>query len=207
VDSRIPVCLYAEDPITRAGLTAALRGCSEFTLVDGTDSPAAVAVFAVETPDDRVLDLVRKARAHSGVSVVLVVSTLSDENLLAVVESGVRSVLWRHEATASWLSEAVRRAAADEAVLPSDLLNRMLKQVTRLQQHVLQPRRLTLTGLSGRERDVLRLAAEGFDTAEIAMKLAYSKRTVTSVLHDVVARYQLRNRTHAIAYAIREGLI
>jgi DNA-binding NarL/FixJ family response regulator len=61
--------------------------------------------------------------------------------------------------------------------------------------------------LSERERDVLRLAADGFDTEEIAVKLAYSKRTVTSVLHDVVTRYQLRNRSHAIAYAIREGLI
>ena len=208
MDCRIPVFLYAEDPITRAGLTTALRSNSEFTLVDGSpDAPAAVAVFAVDSPDQRTLDLVRATRARTRASVILVVAALTDENLLAVVESGVCSVLWRREATATWLSEAVRKAAADEAVLPPDLLSRMLKQVTRLQQHVLQPRGLGLTGLSGREKDVLRLAADGFDTEEIAAKLAYSKRTVTSVLHDVVTRYQLRNRAHAIAYAIREGLI
>lgn len=208
MDSRIPVYLYAEDPITRAGLTTALRSGSEFTLVDGSpEAPATVAVFAVDSPDERTLDLVRATRARTRAGVILVVAALTDENLLAVVESGVCSVLWRREATATWLGEAVRKAAANEAVLPPDLLSRMLKQVTRLQQHVLQPRGLGLTGLSGRERDVLRLAADGFDTEEIANKLAYSKRTVTGVLHDVVTRYQLRNRSHAIAYAIREGLI
>ncbi|HZP51959.1 helix-turn-helix transcriptional regulator [Actinocrinis sp.] len=208
MDSRIPVYLYAEDPIVRAGLTTALRSGSEFALVDGKAGPsAAVAVFAADGPDQHVLDLVRTTRARTQAQVILVVTALSDEDLLAVVESGVCSVLWRREATASWLGEAVRKAAANEAVLPSDLLSRMLKQVTRLQQHVLQPRGLAFTGLSGRERDVLKLAAEGFDTEEIAAKLAYSKRTVTSVLHDIVVRYQLRNRAHAIAYAIREGLI
>ncbi len=208
MDSRIPVYLYAEDPITRAGLATALRSGSEFILVDGSpEEPATVAVFAVDSPDQRTLDLVRAARARTRAGVILVVNTLTDENLLALVESGVCSVVWRREATATWLGEAVRKAASDEAVLPPDLLNRMLKQVTRLQQHVLQPRGLGFTGLSGRERDVLRLAADGFDTEEIANKLAYSKRTVTGVLHDVVTRYQLRNRAHAIAYAIREGLI
>ena len=208
MDCRIPVSLYAEDPITRTGLTTALRSGPDFTLVDGSpEAPARVAVLAVDSPDEGTLDLVRATRARTQASVILVVAVLTDENLLAVVESGVCSVLWRRDATATWLGEAVRKAAADEAVLPPDLLSRMLKQVARLQQHVLQPRGLGLNGLSSRERDVLRLAADGFDTEEIAVKLAYSKRTIISVLHDIVTRYQLRNRSHAIAYAIREGLI
>jgi len=54
---------------------------------------------------------------------------------------------------------------------------------------------------------VLRLVAEGWDTAQIATKLSYSERTVKNVLHDVTTRLQLRNRSHAVAYAMREGLI
>ena len=99
------------------------------------------------------------------------------------------------------------KAAAGEAMLPSDVLSRLLKQVSRLQRHVLSPMGLNLGGLSGREIDVLRLAADGFDTGEIALKLSYSKRTVTNILHDVTSRFHLTNRTHAVAYAIREGLI
>ena len=38
-------------------------------------------------------------------------------------------------------------------------------------------------------------------------KLAYSERTVKNVIHDITARHQLRNRSHAVAYAVRQGLI
>ena len=66
---------------------------------------------------------------------------------------------------------------------------------------------MTLGQLSSREADVLRLVAEGRDTSEIAEELCYSERTVKNVLHDLTTRLQLRNRTHAVAYALREGLI
>ena len=54
---------------------------------------------------------------------------------------------------------------------------------------------------------VLRLVAEGLDTGEIARQLAFSERTIKSVLHDVTTRLQLRNRAHAVAFAVREGFI
>jgi DNA-binding NarL/FixJ family response regulator len=55
--------------------------------------------------------------------------------------------------------------------------------------------------------EVLRLVAEGLDTGEIAKRLSYSERTIKNVIHDVVTRLNLRNRSHAVAYALREGLI
>ena len=63
-----------------------------------------------------------------------------------------------------------------------------------------------LTRFSGRA-DPLRLVADGKDTQEIARELSYSERTVKNVLHDVTSRLQLKNRTHAVAYALRQGLI
>ena len=54
---------------------------------------------------------------------------------------------------------------------------------------------------------VLRLVASGLSTQEIADQLCYSQRTVKSILHDVTNRFQLRNRSHAVAFAMREGLI
>ena len=62
-------------------------------------------------------------------------------------------------------------------------------------------------GLVARERDVLRLLADGLDTRSISGTLSYSERTVKNVLHDLNTRLQLRNRSHAVAYAVREGLI
>ncbi|MEU9996498.1 LuxR C-terminal-related transcriptional regulator [Streptomyces sp. NPDC050848] len=49
--------------------------------------------------------------------------------------------------------------------------------------------------------------AEGFDTADIAVKPSYSERTIKNVLHEVITRLQFHNRSHAVAYAMRQGLI
>ena len=61
--------------------------------------------------------------------------------------------------------------------------------------------------LTPREIDVLRLAAEGMETAEIARQLCYSERTVKGVVHAITTRLRLRNRAQAVAYAVRLGLI
>ena len=86
-------------------------------------------------------------------------------------------------------------------------LGRLLEQMGRLQRQVLNPRGLTLLGLTAREIEVLRLVADGFENREIADKLSYSERTVKNVLHDITTRLQLRNRAHAVAYALRHGLL
>ena len=109
--------------------------------------------------------------------------------------------------TAQNLASALRAAAAGEGTLPPDLLGRLLSQVGHLQRQVLAPRGLTFGGLTEREIAVLRLLADGLDTAEVGAKLYYSERTVKNIIHDVTSRLDLRNRTHAVAYAIREGLI
>jgi DNA-binding CsgD family transcriptional regulator len=61
--------------------------------------------------------------------------------------------------------------------------------------------------LQPREVEVLRLVADGFDTVEIARKLNYSERTVKNVIHQITQRLGLRNRPHAVAYAIKNGLM
>ncbi|MFF9488179.1 helix-turn-helix transcriptional regulator [Streptomyces sp. NPDC014676] len=47
------------------------------------------------------------------------------------------------------------------------------------------------------------MLAEGMTTSEVARRLNHSERTIKSVPHDVITRLGLRNRTQAVAYAIR----
>ena len=61
--------------------------------------------------------------------------------------------------------------------------------------------------LTPREAAVLRLAAEGHATTEIAAALAYSERSVKNMIQAVTERLALRNRCHAVAYAVRRGWI
>jgi DNA-binding NarL/FixJ family response regulator len=66
---------------------------------------------------------------------------------------------------------------------------------------------LAVTGLTERERDVLALVAEGYSTREVASRLAYSERTIKNIVQDVTMRLNLRNRTQAVVYAVRNGWI
>ncbi len=66
---------------------------------------------------------------------------------------------------------------------------------------------MTETMLVPRERQVLMLLAEGLSTREVARRMCYSERTIKNVLQDVTTRLQMRNRTQAVAQAVRHGWI
>lgn len=205
--ARICIAIVGADPLTTAGIEAGLRGRGDFDLVrDGPASGVVVALVVTEEVDDAALRLVRAARG-AGRRPVLLVGHVEDAGLLAAVEAGVCGLVRRSQATPASLAEAIRTAAGGEGTLPPDLLGRLLSQVGRLQRQVLAPRGLTFGGLTEREVAVLRLLAEGHDTAEVGRRLYFSERTVKNVIHDLTSRLELRNRSHAVAYAIREGLI
>ncbi len=49
--------------------------------------------------------------------------------------------------------------------------------------------------------------ADGLSTREVAAHLAYSERTIKGVVQSLVTRLGVRNRTHAVAIAVRNGWI
>lgn len=206
--ARIPVIVSVSDPLSRAGIVSQLRRAQGFVVVPDGDTPAeAVALVVADDLEDRVVSEMRSLRGRGVKRIVLLVARVDDRGLLAAAEAGVTAVLRRAEATAGNLAAAIRSAAAGEGSLPPDLLGRLLRQVGQLQRQVLSPRGLMFSGLTEREAAVLRLLADGYDTAEVGRHLFYSERTVKNIIHDVTSRLELRNRTHAVAYAIREGLI
>jgi DNA-binding NarL/FixJ family response regulator len=198
---QITVVLHATDSTTRAGVTAALRSRPEIRLV-GPDEPAPVALVVLDRLDGDAQRLLRRLQAPGSAGIVLVAGDIADPELLNVVSSGVAAVIRRSDATPDTLVRLVKATAAGQGA-PADLLDR----VSRLQRNVLNPHGWSVAGMSDRETEVLRLIADGFETREIAEKLCYSQRTVKSILHDVTNRFQLRNRSHAVAFALREGLI
>jgi DNA-binding NarL/FixJ family response regulator len=205
---RIPTYVYASDPISQAGVVSQLRPRPEILIVDdGELDRAQVAVVVTDVLDEESVRVLRAVQRGGVPRTILVAGQLDDGALAVAAEAGVSGLLRRAEATPERLVRAVVRVAAGQGEVPTDLLGRLLNQVGRLQRQVLQPRGLAFTGLSERETQVLRLVADGHGTAEIATRLCYSERTVKNILHDITSRLQLRNRSHAVAYAMREGLI
>ena len=89
---------------------------------------------------------------------------------------------------------AAKRARRSSVSASSDATDRAVTQTTS-------------TGLSAREVDVLTLIASGWSNGEVAARLCISEETVKAHVSHVLAKLHARNRAHAVAFAIRRGLI
>jgi len=205
---RVKVYIYANDPISQAGVASQLRPRPETQLVDPGDlDQAEVAVVVTESVDEEILRVLRAVQRGSAPKTVLIAAYLDEAAVVVAAEAGVSALLRRAEVTPDRLVHVITKVRAGQAEMPADLLAGLLGRVGQLQRQILTPRGLRFSGLSDREIEVLKLVADGHDTGEIARELAFSERTIKSILHDVTTRLQLRNRAHAVAYAVREGFI
>jgi DNA-binding NarL/FixJ family response regulator len=200
---RTSVEILASDPVLRAGVESALRRCREVTT--GQGGTPSVTVIAVDTVDEETLRLLRGTRGTSGRGVLLVATSVDATGALRAIEAGVSGVLRRREASAEGLTAAVLAVAGGHGSMPPDLLGEVMERLGRLDTNLSD--RPPAPVLDDREKAVLRMVADGHETAEIARALAYSPRTVTGIVHDITHRLRLRNRAHAVAFALREGLI
>jgi DNA-binding NarL/FixJ family response regulator len=204
----VRVALQTTDPLSHAGLASYLQSRAELTLLRGSQrAEADVLVVVADRLSAEVVAALRRSAAETNTPVVLVVGEITEAELLTAVECRVVAILPRAAVTGDRLLHSILAAAAGGGVMPPNLVGELLKHIERLQRDVLTPNGLTAAGLTPREVDVLRLMADGLDTAEIAGKLCYSERTVKNVIYGVTHRLKLRNRSHAVAYALRSGLI
>ncbi|GAB2869914.1 response regulator transcription factor [Streptomyces mayteni] len=205
---RIPVTVHALDPISREGARGQLRRRPEIELREDSEAgPDTVALLISDILDDDAVARLRRIMGSGQTRAVLVVGSLHDAKLLDVLGIGIGAIVWRHEATEDRLAQAVMAAARGDGELPADLLGRLIDQVNVLHRMAAGRAGLPGSGLSPREVDVVRLVADGLGTSEIAAKLSYSDRTIKNILHELTTRLHLRNRAHAVAYALREGYI
>lgn len=208
MQGRVPVQVEATDPLLQAGILTQLRYRPELELLDESASHrAVVTVVVADHVDEHVLARSRAVSRNGAARVVLVAGRFDETALMMALEAGVCGVMRRAEASPERLVSVIRSAAAGEGAIPPDLLGTLMTQVGSLQRHHFDPRGFKPRGASQREIDVLRLIADGYSTAEIAQQLCFAERTIKNVLQAVNGRWQVRNRSQAVAYALREGLI
>lgn len=197
--------VLALDPVLEAGATTALSVHPDIAVLTRAE-PAWVSVVIVDGVGSEVLDLVRATRnaAHRP-EVVLVAAALTPGEALHAILAGARGLVRRRDANADRLARAVLGAAEGDSTVPPGMLDRLLEYGAGTPPAA-EVAELT-SGLSQREREVLRLVADGHETSEIAVLLCYSARTVTGLVHDIMHRFRLRNRAHAVAFAMRAGLL
>src|SRR5580692_5268111 len=156
--TRIPVVLYASDPVSEIGIAGQLRARPEVRLLgDGDLEAADVGVLVFDTIDDDAVRMVRKVQRNGCPRTLLVVNHLDEAGMLVAIEAGVCGFLRRSETRPESLVDGIRAVAVGDGTVPSDLLGRLLSQVSLIHQQVLAPRGLSFSGLSDREVEVLKL--------------------------------------------------
>jgi DNA-binding NarL/FixJ family response regulator len=202
---QVRVSVRALDPITQAGLTNCLEPGPGVTVTSSSERDQVdVVVAAFDRLTTAAVALLRTVAAEVARPVVLVVGEIREVELRTAVECQVVAILPREAATDERLVRSVHAAAEGG---PANLLGQLAAHTERLHQEVLAPNGLTAASLSPREITVLRMMADGLDTGEIAGRLRYSERTVKNIIYTITNRLHLRNRSHAVAYAVRAGVI
>ncbi len=210
------VFLVDAHSIYRRGLVACLEGVEEVSSVgDAASVESAWAQPSLFEADVVLVDadlpggheFIRDLRGRTGASVLVCSSRSDQKELLAAVQAGAVGYLWKETLTPDALVASLRTAATGSGVLAPDLLGDLLRTIARASNELLEPRGLSLSPLTIREQEVLRLVADGHPTREVAKRLSYSERTVKNVIHDVVTKFNARSRSQAVAAAVREGLI
>ncbi|MFE6894421.1 LuxR C-terminal-related transcriptional regulator [Streptomyces sp. NPDC057694] len=203
----VSVAVTATDLLTEEGARSWLEAADEVRVTSWDErEQAQIAVVLAHEVTSRVLARVEEMSRRTGgerLPVLLVADDVTERQLLEAVDRGVVGLLARHGVSYAAIVGAVRSAVQGESLMPPTMVRTLIDRV-----RVLKAEDRPETGaLTSREVDVLRLLADGLSTAEVASRLNYSERTIKNILHDVVARLKLRNRTQAVAYAIRTGVL
>jgi DNA-binding NarL/FixJ family response regulator len=207
----VTVAVLATDPLTAEGALAYLRAHPAVTpLTKASVGHADVVLILASWVTEETLSWMQGAAEQATgreLRFVLVGDGVREPQLLRAVSLGLVSVLPRQGTDYERIVRAVLAVRDGRVEMPEVALGWLVGQIRSIQRNVLTPNGLTAAGLEARELDVLRLLADGLDTAEIAERLNYSQRTVKNIIHGLLSRLKLRNRPHAVAYALRHGLL
>jgi len=207
----VNVAVLADDQLTGQGAVAVLRTQPDLRVLPTEQRHRAeVMVIMVRHVTDLTLTWMQSEAADAddgNLKFILVGDGVREHHMLRAVSHGLISVLSRREADYERIAQAIRDARDGIPGFPAVELGWLIKQIRAVQLDVLAPNGLSPTGFETRELDVLRHLADGLDIIDVALRLNFSERTVKNIIHGLLTRLGLHNRTHAVSFAIRNNLL
>jgi len=212
----IRILLADDHAVMRRGLRALIEGYDDFQVVgEANDGREAVSLAESLKPDVVVMDLsmpnlngteaARQITSKLDNTAVIVLSMHSDESyVLRALKAGARGYLVKESAEDD-LINAIRAVSKGKAFF-SPAVSRMLVEdyVRQLQDKDIEDSYELLTG---REREILQLVAEGKSNKDIANLLNLSVYTVETHRSNMMEKLNLHTVPELILYAVRKGVV
>lgn len=215
VVEKIKVLIVDDHRVVRQGLRTFLDLNEDIQVVgEASDGLEAVELAAQLAPDVVLMDLVMprldgiaatsKIKAlGTGVQVIALTSFTEDDKVFPAIQAGASSYLLK-DVSPDALVEAILAAHRGEARLHPEVMRKLMAQIAA------QPASgKTLDGpqLTERERDVIRLVAQGKSNREIAEALVISEKTAKAHISNILGKLGLEDRTQMAIHAIKNGLV
>ena len=212
----IRVILADDHSVVRAGLKAVLGAARDIQVVgEASDGGDAVALAERLKPDVVVMDLsmgkmdgrsATKAIVAKGLPSKVLVLTMhaEEEYLVSVLEAGAAGYLVKSAADRE-LVDAVRAVAKGDVYVRQSAASVLVKGLTR--KDPAKAEREAFERLTVRERDVLRLVAQGYTAPEIGERLFISPKTVDTYKQRIHEKMGLAHRPEYVQLALRLGLL
>lgn len=216
----VTLLIADDDEVTRSGLRTLLAAQPGITVVgeaaDGVEAVEQalrlrpdVVLMDVRMPRRNGIEATRQLLAESAESVasaeppkVVVITTFENDGYVTAALSAGASGFVLKRLPVRQIAEAVRVAAAGEAILFPAALRRMVAA-----RPLGSAEALPKAALTEREEEVLRLMATGLSNPEIAQSLRVSLETVKTHVGNVLTKLGAQNRTHAVVIAYESGLV
>lgn len=211
-EKTITVLLADDHAMVRAGIHQFLERSGDIRVVaeaeDGVQAQELirqhqpdVAVLDIQMPKASGIDVTRWVRHnYPEVGVLILTAYDDDPYVLAVLQAGANGYVLK-TASPQELIQAVRDVKDGKSVLDQVITQKLLHQLgARQETYQLEP-------LTGRELEVLSLAAKGFTNKAIGLQLGISDRTVQGHLAHIFNKMQAASRTEAVMRAVSLGWI
>ena len=210
----IRVVIVDDHAILREGLRALLAPAEDLEVVgEAGDGREAIEQCARLKPDVVVMDIAMPGLGGVEASLalrkeqpevrVLILSQYGDrEYVRRLLRAGVAGYLLKKSAGAT-LRDAIRSVAKGGMVLDPEIARDALEEMSTPAAASADP----YDSLTDREKQVLKLVAEGHSNKEVASELGISVKTAMSHRERVMDKLNVHNRTELVRFAIKQGVI
>ena len=210
----ISVLLVDDHPVVVEGLRKLLAAAGDISVVgEARDAAGAIEQARLLRPDVILLDLrmpgasgvqaTRRLREQDSASAVIILTSYGDQAYVRqAIEAGADGYLLKSTAP-DHLIAAIRAAARGRRQISPELIDGVLSEFGGLAREATRRQ----ADLSPEDCDILRLASQGSTNREIGMAMGRSEIAIKKRLQVIFSKLGAVDRAHAVAEAIRRGLI